>query len=111
VVKIHILKNVEIYIYDVNRKYRNRFLYNDRCFEMIRLRLDRIEELRVARSHKSQAALARAAGWSPRRLNEVIKATERGEYPSLTTDKLNALCNALRCRLTSIVEHRLEKTD
>ena len=76
--------------------------------EMIRLRIDRIEELRVAGKYRSQAALARAAGWSPRRLNAVIKATERGECPGLTIDKLNGLCNALRCRLASIVEHRLD---
>ena len=75
---------------------------------MIRLRTEKIEELSRKRGFASQAALARASEWSPRHFNRVVKDTQRGRAPSFTIEKLNNLCNALRCKASAILEHELD---
>ena len=75
---------------------------------MIRLRINKIEELRVIRGIRSDAQLAKLSGWDPGHFNRVKKRTQRGEFPSVTLDKLDGLCATLRCKVSTIIEHRLD---
>ena len=75
---------------------------------MIRLKFNKICELRIRRGIRSDAQLAKLSGWDPGHFNRVKKKTQRGEFPSITLDKLDGLCGALRCRVSAIIEHRLD---
>ena len=78
---------------------------------MIRINFQKVEELRKKRHIRSQAELARRSGWDVRHFNRVIKETQRGGDPSVTLQKLNGLCNALRCKVATILEHNLDPED
>ena len=78
---------------------------------LIRLNIEKIEELMERRNFASQAQLARASGWAPRAFNQIVKETERGNSPSFTMNKLNGLCNALRCKVSTILIHDLDPAE
>ena len=78
--------------------------------DLIRLNVSRIQEL-SARRYRSEAEFARAAGWTPRYLNQVLKATMVGEAPGITTTKLNGLCNALGVKVSTILIHDLDPVE
>ena len=74
---------------------------------MILLKFNKITELREKCGIASDAQLAKLSGWDPGHFNRVKKRTERGECPSVTLDKLDALCGVLRCKVSTIIEHKL----
>ena len=74
--------------------------------ELIRLNLAQIEKRAYKLcNYRSEAELARAASWTPRYMNQVFQATREGQAPGITTTKLNGLCNALRCKISTILVH------
>ena len=76
--------------------------------QVICLNFSEIDALRIKRGIRSDAQLAKESGWDPGHFNRVKKRTQRGESPSVTLDKLDGLCSALQCKVTSIIEHRLD---
>ena len=63
---------------------------------MIRLNIDRIDQLRRRRGLLNQGELAIEAGLSPEHLSGVLLEARRGLPARLTLTTLDALCRALK---------------
>ena len=74
---------------------------------LIRLRSDKVEELRK-RQFLTQEGLAKACGISPRTYVRLI-TNGRGKKPlDANVKTLSSLCNVLRCKVSSILDHELD---
>ena len=71
--------------------------------DMIKVRTDKIEELR-RRKGLTQEELAKSAGVS---LSTYTKI-KRGEVQNVKLDTISHICNVLRCKYTTILQHDLD---